>query len=193
MAEETKPAGAEPQESRPDGNTDPAGRTYTEAEYNALQEQLEQTRNDLKQAQKQNKANAGVQASQQQDQTRIAQLEAELEKVKLDAAIKLELLKSGALDTDYLAFKLQSVDDLALDEHGKLTGWESTLEALKAQYPTQFSQQEKRQVIPQPLPRTDGTVSVTQESFDKMTYKQRLELYKADPDAYNSLTGRKGE
>ncbi|WP_295218223.1 phage scaffolding protein [Ruminococcus sp.] len=193
MAEETKPAGAEPQKNCPDGNTDPAEKTYTEAEYNALQEQLEQTRNDLKQAQKQNKANTGAQASQQQDQIRISQLEAELKKVKLDAAIQLELLKSGALDTDYLAFKLQSVDGLALDEHGKLTGWESTLESLKAQYPTQFSQQEKRQVIPQPLPRADGTVSVTQESFDKMTYKQRLELYKADPDAYNSLTGRKGE
>lgn len=193
MAEETKPAGAEPQEDCPDGNAEPTGKTYTEAEYNALQEQLNQTTSDLKKAQKQNEANTGAQASQQQDQIRIQQLEAELEKVKLDAAIQLELLKSGALDMDYLAFKLQSVDGLALDEHGKLAGWESALETLKAQYPAQFRQQEKRQVIPQPLPKTDGTVSVTQESFDKMTYKQRLELYKADPDAYNSLTGRKGE
>lgn len=191
MAEETKPTEETTSKENPDGGTEPAGKTYTEAEYNALKEQLEQAKNGLKQAKA--KESTDAQDSQQQDKARISQLETALEKAKLDAAIQVALLKSGALDTDYLAFKLQSVDDLALDDHGNLTGWDSVLETLKSQYPSQFQQPEERKVIPQTLPKPDGNTAVTKEVFDKMTYKQRLELYNTDPETYKNLTSKKGE
>lgn len=191
MAEETKQTEEDTPKENPDSGTEPTGKTYTEAEYNALKEQLEQAKNGLKQAKE--KEIADAQDSQQQDKARISQLETALEKAKLDAAIQVALLKSGALDTDYLAFKLQSVGDLTLDDHGNLTGWDSVLETLKSQYPAQFHQPEERKVIPQPLPKPDGNAPVTKEVFDKMTYKQRLELYNTDPETYKNLTGKKGE
>ena len=61
----------------------------------------------LKQAQQRRQDNAAKQA---QENTRVTELEAELAKAKLDAAVQVALLKAGALDTDYLAYKLQGMD-----------------------------------------------------------------------------------
>jgi hypothetical protein len=68
----------------------------------------------------------------------VAQLQTELEQTKLDAAIKVELLSNKALDVDYLTFKLKEKGELALDENGKIKGWDDKIAALKTQFPTQF-------------------------------------------------------
>lgn len=187
MADEPKKNPAQP----PEPNASPPEKTYTAAEYNALQVQLQQAQDALKQAQKQTKADNA--AKQAQESTRITQLEAELAKAKLDAAVQVALLKAGALDTDYLAYKMQSMDGVALDDKGRLTGWDTTLETLKSQYPTQFAAAEKKQILEQKLPDNGGGSAVTADAFAKMSYAQRLDLYKTDKDTYDTLTGRKGE
>ena len=68
----------------------------------------------------------------------VTQLQKELEQTKLDAAIKVELLASKALDVDYLTFKLKEKGELALDENGKVKGLDDKIAALKTQFPTQF-------------------------------------------------------
>lgn len=180
MADEPKKNPAQP----PEPNASPPEKTYTAAEYNALQVQLQQ-------AQKQTKADNA--AKQAQENARVTELEAELAKAKLDAAVQVALLKAGALDTDYLAYKLQGMDGVALDDKGRLTGWDTTLETLKSQYPTQFAAAEKKQILEQKLPDNSGGSAVTADAFAKMSYAQRLDLYKTDKDTYDTLTGRKGE
>ena len=155
-------------------NASPPEKTYTAEEYNALQVQLQQAQDALKQAQKQTKADNA--AKQAQESTRITQLEADLAKAKLDAAVQVALLKAGALDTDYLAYKLQGMDGVALDDKGRLTGWDTT-----------------KQILEQKLPDNSGGSAVTADAFAKMSYAQRLDLYKTDKDTYDTLTGRKGE
>lgn len=74
-------------------------------------------------------------------ETQVAQLQAELEKTKLDNAIQLALRDAKALDPDYLAYKLRekySADAWKLDENGKISGMDDRLAALKTQYPNQF-------------------------------------------------------
>lgn len=187
MADEPKKNPAQP----PEPNASPPEKTYTAAEYNALQVQLQQAQDALRQAQKQTRADNA--AKQTQENTRVTELEAELAKAKLDAAVQVALLKAGALDIDYLAYKLQGMDGVALDDKGRLTGWDTTLETLKSQYPTQFAAAEKKQILEQKLPDNSGGSAVTADAFAKMSYAQRLDLYKTDKDTYDTLTGRKGE
>ena len=85
------------------------------------------------------------------------------------------------------------MDGVALDDKGKLTGWDTTLETLKSQYPTQFAAAEKKQILEQKLPDNSGGTAVTADAFAKMSYAQRLDLYKTDKETYDTLTGRKGE
>ena len=202
MADEPKKNPAQPPEPNatppeknpaqpPEPNATPPEKTYTAAEYNALQVQLQQAQDALKQAQKQTKADNA--AKQTQENARVTELEAELAKAKLDAAVQVALLKAEALDTDYLAYKLQGMDGVALDDKGRLTGWDTTLETLKSQYPTQFAAAEKKQILEQKLPDNSGGSAVTADAFAKMSYAQRLDLYKTDKDTYDTLTGRKGE
>lgn len=176
---------------QPDTSPPPSGKTYTAEEYGALQAQLQQAQDALKQAQKQSKADSV--AKQSQENARIAQLETDLAKAKLDAAIQVALLKAGALDTDYLAYKMQGMDGVSLDDNGKLTGWDAILETLKSQFPNQFEAAEQKQVIENKLPGNSGGAAVTADAFAKMSYAQRLELYKNDKETYDTLTGRKGE
>ena len=187
MADEPKKNLAQP----PEPDALPPEKTYTAAEYNALQVQLQQAQDALKQAQKQTRADNA--AKQTQENARVTELEAELAKAKLDAAVQVALLNAGALDTDYLAYKLHGMEGVALDDKGRLEGWDTTLEALKSQYPTQFAAAEKKQILEQKLPDNSGGTAVTADAFAKMSYAQRLDLYKTDKETYDTLTGRKGE
>lgn len=193
MAEEAKKQDTpeDGAKQQPDTSPPTSGKTYTAEEYGALQAQLQQAQDALKQAQKQSKADGA--AKQNQENARIAQLETDLAKAKLDAAVQVALLKAGALDTDYLAYKMQGMDGVSLDDNGKLTGWDATLETLKSQFPNQFEAAEQKQVIENKLPGNSGGAAVTADTFAKMSYAQRLELYKNDKETYDTLTGRKGE
>ena len=120
----------------------------------------------------------------------VQQLQAELEKTKILSEAKVELLAAGALDVDYLLFKLQEKGELAIDEHGKLKDWDDKLAGLKTQLPTQFEAKGgKKNIIENKLPeKEESGASVTREAFSKMGYNDRLKLYKDNPEAYAELT-----
>ena len=120
----------------------------------------------------------------------VKQLQAELEKTKILSEAKVELLAAGALDVDYLLFKLQEKGELAIDEHGKLKDWDDKLAGLKTQLPTQFENKGgKKNIIENKLPsKEEEGASVTREAFSKMGYNDRLKLYKDNPEAYAELT-----
>ena len=82
----------------------------------------------------------------------VAQLQKDLEQTRLDAALKVELLSAKALDVDYLSFKLKEKGELALDDQGKIKGFEDKLAALKTQFPMQFEAPGKQTIIENKLP-----------------------------------------
>lgn len=125
-------------------------------------------------------------------ETQVQQLQAELEKTKLENAIQLALRDAKAVDPDYLAFKLRekySADELMLDENGKIKGMDDKLAGLKTQFPAQFEGSGSKKVIENKLPDDQGGGdSVTKDDFAKMSYQERLKLFNENPDTYAELT-----
>lgn len=151
--------------------------------------ELTEAQNLIAELKKSNKGNEDLQGKITAYETQVAQLQAELEQTKLDSAIKVELLSSKALDVDYLTFKLKEKGELALDENGKIKGWDDKLAGLKTQFPTQFEGSGSKKVIENKLPDDQGGGdSVTKEDFSKMSYQERLKLYNENPETYAELT-----
>ena len=151
--------------------------------------ELTEAQNLIAELKKSNKGNEDLQGKITAYETQVAQLQAELEKTKLDSAIKVELLSSKALDVDYLTFKLKEKGELALDENGKIKGWDDKLAALKTQFPTQFESSTNRNILENRLPNNqnqDG--GITKEAFAKMGYQERLKLFNEKPEAYAELS-----
>lgn len=150
-------------------------------EANALIETLKKSTKGQEDAQQQ------ITAYEQQ----VAQLQAELEQTKLDAAIKVELLAAKATpdDVDYLTYRLKADGELTLDEQGKIKGWEDRLAGLKTRHPSHFEAEGKKQIIENKLPtNSDHGEGVTKEAFAKMGYQERLKVYQENPEAYKQLT-----
>lgn len=139
--------------------------------------------------QKSNKGNEALQQQVADYEAKMAQIQAELEQTKLDSAIKVELLSSKALDVDYLTFKLKEKGELALDENGKIKGWDDKIAALKTQFPTQFESSSRKNILENKLPdEQNNGDGITKEAFAKMGYQDRLKLFNEKPEAYAELT-----
>ena len=132
-------------------------------------------------------------------ETQVQQLQAELEKTKLEAAIKVELLSSKAKDVDYLAYKLNEKlkhdgETLTLDDNGAIKGWDDKLAGLKTQFPTMFETDSGNgdgyQIYqPNKLKSGDGgEPTPTKESFKTMSYEQRVALKQKNETLYKQLS-----
>lgn len=167
--------------------------------YGKLKEQFDGKDKELVEAQKLiaelKKAGAGNEDLQKkitEYETKVTDLQKQLEASKLESAIKVALLEAKATDVDYLMFKLGK-DGLSVGEDGKVKGLDSKLEELKKQFPNQFDGGHPPKVKENRLPDDDKTPpATTQEQFDKMGYQDRLKLMNDNPDEYRKLAG-KGE
>lgn len=164
--------------------------------YGKLKTQHDGTAAELTEAQKliaelkkSTKGNEDLQGKITSYESQVAQLQAELEKTKLEAAIKVELLSAKALDVDYLAFKLREKGELELDDQGKIKGWDDKVAALKTQFPTQFESAGGKSIEVRKLPEGDtgGRSTVTKEEFNKMGYNSRVALKQSDPETYSQM------
>ena len=151
-------------------------------EANALIETLKESTKGQEDAQQK------ITAYEQQ----VQQLQTELEKTKVLSEAKFALKDAGALDVDYLLFKLQEKGELALDEHGKLKDWDDKLAGLKTQLPTQFeSKGGKKNIVENKLPGNEGGGdTVTRESLLKMPYNERMKVYNENPEAYKAAMSK---
>lgn len=159
------------------------------AEANALIEELK----------KGTKGQEGLQQKITAYETQVQQLQAELEKTKLEAAIKVELLSSKAKDVDYLAYKLNEKlkhdgETLTLDDNGAIKGWDDKLAGLKTQFPAMFETDSGNgdgyQIYqPNRLKSGDGgEPTPTKESFKAMSYEQRVALKQKNETLYKQLS-----
>ena len=112
---------------------------------------------------------------------------AELEQTKIEAEIKVGLLAEKALDVDYLAFKLKEKGELALDENGKIKGWDDKMAALKTQLPNQFESAATKKIIENRLPEDKGgNDGLTRETLLKKPYAERMKIFSENPEAYKT-------
>ncbi len=164
--------------------------------HNKLKTQHETTAKQLEEAnaliETLKKSTKGQEDAQQKItayEAREKELLAELEQTKLESAIKVELLAAKAMDVDYLTFKLKEKGELALDEQGKIKGWDDKLAGLKTQFPTQFEAEGKKNIIENKLPTEGepGGKTVTKEDFNKMGYNSRVALKQENPELYNQM------
>lgn len=141
---------------------------------------------------KSNQGNEELQGKIGTYETQLNELKAENEQLKLDNAIKVELLSAKAKgdDLDYLMFKIkQNNDKLSLTENGELKGFD--VEEIKTAFPSNFEVETKKVVDVNNLPKIDGNDNtVTKEQFDKMGYQERNKLFNENPDVYNELKNK---
>lgn len=134
-----------------------SGEYVGKGKYDALQALLDGKTTELDTAngliaelKKGTKGNEELQGKITGYESQVAQLQAELEKTKLENAIQLALRDAKAVDPDYMAYKLREKykpEELNLDENGKIKGIEDKLSSLKTQFPTQFETAGQKKII----------------------------------------------
>lgn len=154
-----------------------------------VNKQLTEAQALIEEMKKSTKGQEGLQQKITAYEQQVAQLQAELTQAKIDAEIKVGLLAEKALDVDYLTFKLKEKGEIALDENGKIKGWEDKVAALKTQIPTQFETAGSKKIIENRLPHEEnpGTSSITKEEFNKMGYNSRAALRQENPELYDQM------
>lgn len=172
------------------------GKVKTDNE--AKDKQLTEANALIEEMKKATKGQEGLQQKVAAYEEKVAQLQTELEQTKLNAAIKVELLTAKAADVDYLTFKLSEKlkadgETLTLDENGAIKGWGDKLSGLKTQFPTMFAGSDGdgkgyKVLDPNKLGTGDGgAANPTKESFQAMTYEQRVALKKENEELYKQL------
>lgn len=143
--------------------------------------------------QKANKGNEAIQQKISEYEATIAEKDEELQKTKVESAVKVALLGAKAVDVDYLTFKLKEKGEIKLDDQGNIKGIDDMLASLKTQYPSQFETTTQKKIEEHKLPNGDPETKITKEEFSKMGYQQRMKLYNDNPDMYAELSGTKAE
>ena len=177
------------------------GEYISKDKYEALNGQLTGKQTELETAngliaelKKSNKGNEALQGKITEYEGTVAELQTQLQEAKIKAAIKVALLSEKAVDVDYLTFKLneklkEKGETLELDENENIKGWDDKLSGLKTQFPTMFESSSNKKIQEQRLPGNDDhDTGITQEQFDKMGYKSKVELKMGNPELYEKLS-----
>lgn len=149
--------------------------------------ELTEANNLIAELKKSNKGNEDLQNKIGSYESQVAQLQEELQKAKLDAAIKVALLSEKATDVDYLTYKLKEKGELELDENEKIKGWDDKLAGLKTQFPNQFENSGSKQVEEHKLDRNDPNTGYSRADILKKPYSERIKIYNENPEAYNEV------
>lgn len=164
-----------------------------EAENQTNANKLTEANNLIAQLQKAAKGDEALQGQVTAYQQRVQELETELAQTKIEAVAKVGLLEAKATDVEYMLFKLKEKGELALDDEGKIKGWDDKLAALKTQCPAHFESATgdssgykvlEANRLNQGEP---GEKTPTREEFKAMTYEQRVALKQKNEALYKSF------
>ena len=120
---------------------------------------------------------------------KLAELQAENDRIKLDNAVERALIDAKVQDVDYMKFKLKEKhpDGFKLDENGKIESINTVLDDLKVQFPNQFAKTEKKIEEKKLEKSDDNNGGISSEQFNKMNYHERAKLFKENPEQYAEL------
>ena len=160
-------------------------------QYDSQTKELQEAQKLIAELKKSGAGNEDLQKKITEYETKVTQLQTELQEARLDSALKVALLEAKATDVDYLMYKLGK-DGLELGTDGKIKGLDEKIEALKKAHPGQFESKANPKINSPKLPDNPGNQdgAVTKEQFEKMSYQQRAELYQNDPETYKTLSGK---
>lgn len=150
-------------------------------EANALIEQLKKSA----------KGDEALQTKISEYQIKVAELETELAKAKINAAVKVGLMSANAVDVDYLTYKLgEKGEKLELDEQGNIKGWNDKISALKTQFPTMFTGPSDGAFDGyRPIEKgtNPDTQALTRADILKKPYSERVKLFNENPENYSQI------
>lgn len=159
-------------------------------DFDAKTKEYDESQNLIAELKKASKGNEEMQTKFTEYESKVAQLQAENEQLKIENALKVELLgaKAKASDLDYLMFKYkQENNEITLDDNGKIKGLD--IEKIKTAYPSNFEVESKKEVDVNNLPNiNDKQSTITKEDFNKMGYQERNKLYLEDKELYTELS-----
>ena len=120
---------------------------------------------------------------------KLAELQAENERIKTDYALERALMEAKVQDVDYMKFKLKEKhpDGFKLDDNGKIESINTVLDDLKVQFPNQFAKTEKKIEEKKLEKSDDNNGGISSEQFSKMNYHERAKLFKENPEQYAEL------
>lgn len=172
-----------------------AGEENLDIRYKDLQSKFEGKDKEHKEAavlieqlKKDNAGNEVLQGKITEYETKMTALQTELEQTKVDAALKVALLEAKVLDVDYLTFKIKEKGEVKLTDDGKVKDIDSTVAALKTQYPSQFSSDSRKKIDENKLPSGDNKdTGLTKADILKKPYAERIKFFQENPDTYNEI------
>ncbi len=150
-------------------------------DHEGVSKQLNEANTLIEELKKSNKGNEGLQEKVNAYEQQISQLQQKLKQTQLDSEINIGLLAAGVKpdDIDYVTFKLKAKGELALDENGKVKGWDDKIAGLKTQFPNQFEGSGSKKVLENRLPDShgdsEGTEPKSLEDALKLAYEPKNE------------------
>ena len=163
-------------------------------EHEAVVKERDEGKALIESLQKSSKGNEGLQKQLTEYQTKMEQLQAELQQTKIDSAINVGLLAAGVKpeDVDYVTFKLKAKGELELDDQGNIKGWDDKVAGLKTQFPANFTSTSTKKYEEHKLPGDDiGGDTLTRESLLKKPYAERMKIFNENPEAYKNAMNSK--
>ena len=109
----------------------------------------------------------------------MAKASEENDKLKFEEILKAAIEKLNPYDTE-VVLKLFNAEGLETADEATL---EDKLMEFKEAYPFLF----KEDKLPQIISSTKNRNNISSEDFKKMSYKERTELYKKNPNLYRTL------
>ena len=151
--------------------------------------ELQEAQNLIAELKKGNKANDELQNKIKDYETKVAELQAQVEQTKVNSALDRALLEAKVQDVDYLKFKLKEKhpDGFKLNENGQLDGINDVIDSLKLQYPNQFVGDGSKKIEENKLPESTDKNTITREQFNKMSYGERAKIYETNRELFNEL------
>nr|DAO98437.1 MAG TPA: minor structural protein [Caudoviricetes sp.] len=128
-------------------------------------------------------------------QKQIAELQAENQSTKVNAAVESALVRAKARSVVAVKALLKGIDTAEISDDGTIKGLEDQIAALKSDENTKFLFDVQTQKKPSfkgvtpAEPSDPKPQGITREQFSKMGYKERLKLFNEDRETYDALTG----
>ena len=172
--------------------------TEAEKEAESLKEQIkdrDKQLNDLKNSKEDlDGLKSQIETLQKDNKAKDEQYKAEIRNLKVSSAVDAAL--TGAKAKNHTAVKalLKDLDKAELLEDGTVKGLKEQIEALtkaddsKFLFDIETAPQTPKGATPASSPKASAT-DITKEQFNKMGYRERLDLFNNDPTTYNSLMG----
>nr|DAS68368.1 MAG TPA: minor structural protein [Caudoviricetes sp.] len=172
--------------------------TDAEKEAETLKEQIkdrDKQLNDLKNSKEDLEGlKSQIETLQKDNKAKDEQYKAEIRNLKVNSAVEAALTGAKAKNLTAVKALLKDLDKAELLEDGTVKGLKEQIEALtkaddsKFLFDIEAVPQTPKGATPASSPKATAT-GITREQFNKMGYRDRLELFNNDPTTYNSLMG----